>query len=150
MSKATYLRHGRGQSLNSIEAKNDGRHPASYFAKSLGQGVTAADIITACGRGEWHHTGAYANRTFFYDSDEIAESKDAIFAARDARKAKATERTGTATIKWVEFHGQGRYVKARECEFTGLATLKGDWLSFDGKRKNITANSFKSLNWETK
>ncbi len=148
MSKATYLRHGRGQSLNSIKAKDEGRLPASYFAKELGQGITAADIINACGKGEWHHTGAFASRTNFYEIDDIEDNMEAIIDARDARKAKLDGvKTGIATIKFVEFTKHGRKFKAHKIEFTGEATLKGDWVTFGGQRKNITANSFTSLTW---
>ena len=85
MTRATYLRHGRGESLGSLRAKNDGLHPASYWAKM--HGLSTDLVRTLCGRPtERHHTGKYATLTDFYrwpfdtdDRDDLASAlADAI------------------------------------------------------------------------
>lgn len=69
---ANYLRFGRGESLRSLEAKSEGKFPKTTFKKEYGitpkQWVQIEAIHTPT---EWHHTGKYANRTYFYDPAEV-------------------------------------------------------------------------------
>lgn len=125
---ASYLRYGRGESLNSIEAKQDGRFPASWWARKIGRGVTAADIVKAIGVGEWHHTGAHARETPFYGAEEIEEAMGEILEAREARKGLVADTfAGKATI--VDFYRDGcNRLRAQRREVEGQMTIKGDWL----------------------
>lgn len=75
--KATYLRFGRGESLNSLKAKNYGKFPLTGAAKDLGvstsafkAGISKADIIPC----EWHHVGKFATAVDFFDTEECDNS----------------------------------------------------------------------------
>lgn len=98
---ATYLRHGRGRSLNAEAAMDSGRMPASHIAKAIGQGTTAAFITQyAPSTGEWHHVGKYATHVAFYDlytcfewldSDEGKAKLAAFKSERKAARANGPE-----------------------------------------------------------
>ena len=163
---ATYLKDNRGESLNSLKAKAEGRFPASYWAKRFGKGITAADIIGVMEKLsdeplEWHHTGGYAAMTPFfsaedfepyidvdYEDDEyIVEPMTLICVARDKRLMMAKPRTFTVWASWPEWIGRGRYAKKVTHEYTGEAVLKGDWLTFEYNgakvRKDVTGRNFR-------
>lgn len=145
--KASYLAAGRGESLGSIAAKENGLLTAGRLAALIGKGVTAADVVSGLGIGEWHHVGAYASKVAFYDPDEDCspEALELIFAARDKRVASASATTweGRRVVaKWTEFTN-ARRPKPIPCEYTGLADRRGDWLIFDGQRKKISGNTFR-------
>jgi len=100
---ATYLRHGRGRSVNAEAAMDSGRMPASHIAKAIGQGTTAAFVTqNAPSTGEWHHVGKYASRVKFFDLDTCLEwlSSDEGKASLAAYKAerKAARASGTDWI----------------------------------------------------
>lgn len=92
--KATYLRFGRGESLNSIAAKGDGKWPKSHAARVLGVSQKAfmagivASGISSC---EWHHTGKYATVTEFWDTEEIASDQEFWRGAAAAYKGRRRE-----------------------------------------------------------
>lgn len=163
---ATYLKDNRGESLNSLKAKAEGRFPASYWAKQLGKGITAADIIEVLERLsdeplEWHHTGGYAAITPFFSAEDFepyldlddedeeitVEPMEFILAARDARLAASRPATLTVWASWPEWIGRGRYTKKVTHEYSGEAVLKGDWLHFEYNgqkvRKNVTGRWFR-------
>lgn len=143
---ATYLKHGRGESLNSIAAKEEGRKPASYWVKEIGHGVTAKDIATVIGIGEWHHTGSFANRTPFYDAEEIGEFRAEIIAAAKARKDSMNVDEFDGTVVVVDFYKSGRRWKADERTVVGRMKIKGDWLILpDGERIKRSGNRVKSV-----
>lgn len=158
---ASYLRHSRGESFNSLIAKEEGRMPASYWAKQIGKGVTASDIQKALGtHGEYHHTGKYASRTPFYSAEDfdrnadLDEAREAavlaplpdpmelIFAARDARRA--VKETKTYRIAWAEWYGNGRRKTRYDYTFEGEATIDGNWIKFthngQAMRKSLGGN----------
>lgn len=92
---ATYIRHGRGRSINAEIAMSNNRLPASHIAKALGKGCTAAFIsANAPSSGEWHHVGKYAQMVDFYDLDavlewfETAEAQELFAEYKAARKAE--------------------------------------------------------------
>ena len=68
---ASYLKHGRGESLRSLDAKSDGKFPKTTFKKEYGLTPKLwkllEDVYTP---SEWHHTGKYANKTYFYCPQE--------------------------------------------------------------------------------
>ncbi len=149
MSTATYFRRGEGKSVNAQIAESEGRKTASGWASHLGRRISASDIKEALGQREWHHTGKYASETFYYDRHEIDDGMKAIIAARDARLAQAKEiavRIGHATVKWTEWIGIKRPTKVQK-SYTGEVELRGDWVSFDGRKKRTTANSFVGIEW---
>lgn len=69
---ATYLRYGRGESLRSLSAKADGTFPKTLFKKEYSitpkQWKMIDEIHTP---SEWHHTGKYANKTYFYNPADV-------------------------------------------------------------------------------
>lgn len=89
--KARYLAdNGRGQSLNSLRAKADGRFPRTLAAAHLSLSVKAFDA--GCARcnyrpTEWHHVGKYAQAVTFYDTGELAGEWEFWLGARSAYKA---------------------------------------------------------------
>ena len=166
---ATYLRDNRGESLNSLKAKAEGRFPASYWAKRLGRGITAADIIEVMERLsdeplEWHHTGGYAAQTPFFGPDDfkpyidvdhegeeyIVEPGILILAARDARLAASKPETLQVWATWTEWIGRGRYAKKVIHEYTGEAVRKGDWLHFEYNGKAIRKDTMgRAFRWRS-
>lgn len=147
---ATYLRYGRGESLNSIEAKREGRCPASYWAKEIGRGVTAADIKSAFDADdkwtrEYHHTGKYAQATLFYAGFEIDEMMEEIIAKRDARRARGARdvRVKATILDFTRSGRCGRW-KAVERVYEGAATIKNNWLIMPTERISLIGNRLKS------
>lgn len=138
-SLATYLRDGRGESLRSLEAKDRGRYPASYIARRIGQGVIAADVAKAITPCEAHHTGSIANLTAFYDWGQMDDDAiDMILRARDERRAKAKSHgPGQYHIVYKEFIRSGKCHrwKCITHEYTGEATVRGQFIYFDGMKK---------------
>lgn len=142
---ATYLRDGRGESLRSIEAKENDRYPASHIARFIGKGVTAADVAEVMIPCEAHHTGKYAKLTEFYNWAEVTDDVIAkILAARDARKSAGDE-TGQYRIVYKEFTRlYGRW-HCTTHEYEGEATIKGAFIHFDGQKKRLES---KNLSYE--
>lgn len=69
---ATYLKFGRGESIRSLQAKATGVYPKTLFKKQYSitekQWKSIDEIHTP---SEWHHTGKYANRTYFYNPEDV-------------------------------------------------------------------------------
>ena len=107
---ATYIRHGRGRSINAEIAMDNGRLPASHIAKEIGKGCTAAFISAhAPSSGEWHHVGKYAQMVDFYDLDTVLEwfetpEAQELFAEHKAeRKARLANKNAGKIIADVSF-----------------------------------------------
>ena len=93
---ATYIRKGRGESIRSLEAKENYRMPKSVWAKFLGISPKKVTEIME-DTGEWHHTGMYANRTSFlkipgadYDGTwQLTDREAFVSFAKKALKIKS-------------------------------------------------------------
>lgn len=109
---ATYFRHGRGHSINALNAHDQGRFPATHAARILG--ISAKLLREVAEPSEWHHVGKYATRCDYYDTAE--QPSDVCRAILD-RKLKpearatwqrlldeATEREATEAREIGEFH----------------------------------------------
>ena len=71
---ASYLRYARGESLNSLKAKADGKYPKSLFVKEYGiKPKTKKFLEQNYKPTEWHHTGKFANETYFWNFQEIVK-----------------------------------------------------------------------------
>ena len=148
----SYIERGEGRSIRAQQAEDDGRVVASVLAKLIGRGVTAADVVEAAGVSEWHHTGKFARRTPYYDpadfalkgdedGDEDAEEATAkVLAAQDRRLAATVATESTYRIRWTEWSGTGRRKSREDHEYIGPATVEGNWVRFDGKRKRTDGN----------
>lgn len=91
---ATYITKGRGESLNSLDAKAEGKWPRTHAARLLGVSPKAfiaglaSSGITSC---EWHHTGKYATATEFYDVAEIEATPEFWRGAAECYRGKKRE-----------------------------------------------------------
>jgi hypothetical protein len=145
---ATYIRHGRGKSFNAIDAEESGRATASVFAKEIGKGVLAADILSALPYGEWHHSGKFASAVRYFGQEEIEAGMPAILAARNARlavKPLTVRAIGTAT--WQTFGKSGGRWKCYQKSFAGEIEINGQWAIFDGKRMSTAGKNFHGIRW---
>lgn len=72
---ATYLRNGRGRSVNASIAEGENKLPLTRAVKALSQiaRITqrrARAIFTEIGRCEWHHVGRYATACDYYSINQ--------------------------------------------------------------------------------
>ena len=132
-------------------AESEGRFTASRIAKIIGHGVNAADVKDVLGdKGEWHHTGTYANRTNYYDglafmiimghdcsgydtdyldACDIKDAEEYITLIRNQaaqRKAKSSnvQKWKGCTVKWTEWIGSRRHPKRIDHEWTNCIIEK--------------------------
>jgi len=101
----SYLKQGRGSSYRAIQAANEGRVPESkinayidrypIFLQFFRTKKEARQFIIDSSPTEWHHTGKYGNKTFFYDLPYAAGILlDMVNPPRQGREAKAYPRFG--------------------------------------------------------
>ena len=74
---------GQGKSDRALAAESQGRYPITHAPRVLRDGLAAAGIkktLKACrqlleadGTNEWHHTGKYGKRTWYYDTRKLIE-----------------------------------------------------------------------------
>jgi hypothetical protein len=67
----------KGKSNNAISAENDGKLPATQFAKWARKwfpGVVAQDVRIALVATEWHHSSKFFNRVDYYDKRDLLEN----------------------------------------------------------------------------
>jgi hypothetical protein len=106
--------------------------------------LTVKEIEDICSYSEWHHTGKYFNRQYFYDRDyEFSQSEiDRILALNEAKKAHLSDVKRKA--KYLTWEGTRNHPKAIEHVEEG--TVKGNWFYLeDGSKKSINSNGFKFL-----
>jgi hypothetical protein len=76
MSTATYLRSGRGRSVNAEIAESDGKMPLTRAIVAVAKAVgcthaQARELLAYVGACEWHHVGKYAAECDYYDVDDV-------------------------------------------------------------------------------
>jgi len=142
------------QSNNALDAKREGKFPASTCARKLGVPV---EFVRRHHSGEWHHTSKHYNCVNFFDLDhlrEILETEEGqqelceIKTTLAEKKQVAPEIIENATGQYLEWSGTRNHPKAHEVTFTGAkATKKGEWWTIEipgqkAFRKNVNARGF--------
>lgn len=130
---------GRGKSNNAVWAEEDGLMTATQCAKYLRdqgfKGCTSKAVKDLVPEKEWHHTSKFYNETSYYDptvaAEYMAEHLDGWKARQKQKKCSA--RTVTGTIEWTEWVTKRERI---EHTYTGEFQIKGDWVIFEGRRKN--------------
>lgn len=143
---ATYLRHGRGESLNAQDARSRGLLTASQLAKKIGKKVSAADIDNSLGAEEWHHVGGYAAKVYFYSPELTDEELEEVLAARDRRLAESVEkwRVSYTLLTFTKRSFSNWDVSSEQLE--EVVTFKGDWLIRpDGSRVKLFGKRIQNL-----
>ena len=158
------------KSDNAIKAERDDRYPMTAAKRVLKERLAANGIKVTlaqaewllkelrCGT-EWHHVSKFANEIDYYDvgnaveqlaplggdEEDVRAAATLIEQTRLAcrKKTKPTERTFRVRIEYTEWSGRGRYKSRDDREYEGPATIRGDWVTFDGKRKKMSGNWIK-------
>ena len=126
-------------------AESEGRFPATKIATIIGGGVQARDVKEVLGtKGEWHHTGTYANETSYYDAipfllvlgkdcsgydtdhlddcdlEDAREEIDQIKALAAARNKQASgvRKWKGCVVKWTEWSGSRRRPQRTDFEWS--------------------------------
>ena len=131
------------ESNNSIDAKQNGRFPASILAKRIGVKTGAIkSLLTPC---EWHHTSSRFNMTDFYDEEEAYEILDRLKAWENAEEVETTK---NCTVIYKEWGGSRKHPICHNVTITADVEKKGEWFkiypidgakSFRKKETNIVS-----------
>lgn len=143
---ASYLRYGRGESLNAQDARKRGLLTASQLAKKIGKKVSAADIDNSLGADEWHHVGGYAAKVYFYSPELTDEELEKVFQARDRRLGEVAERwrVSYTLLTFTKRSFSNWDVTSETLE--EIVTFKGDWLTRpDGSRVKLFGKRIQNL-----
>ncbi len=154
------------KSDNAIWAERNERYPMTsarkvlrerLLAKGIDVTLTQADWLLKeirCST-EWHHVSKWANEVDYYDVDDAVQTLTSFDDDEDKEEAMAlvqqarltckkrkdpTERTVRVQIKYTEWSGYGRHKSRNDYGYEGRATIKGNWIKFDGKRKKLSGN----------
>ena len=136
-------------------AYNKGLLPASKISAELK--IPTKLIKEFCTVEEWHHTSSRYNETLFFDKKcvstifgiktlcDCCEPNDKAIKALNTKSDVDIKELGRCVIRYEEWSGSKRYGSFIDYEVeVENATLKGDWIMFNGQRKNVTGNHFKS------
>lgn len=138
-------------SVGAANAKAEGKLTASEFGKRLG--VSAAAVKKVLGEdGEWHHTSSRYNITNFYEIEDLTANglREAIKKVKEmrafdsAKKALSIAEKFTAKkLEYLEWGGTRRHPTAEKIILENVpCEKKGDWISFNGLRKNVNTRGF--------
>jgi len=79
---ATYIRNGRGKSINAYLAESQGKYPLTKATTVIYRklkpyfNITKKDVrkwLLLLGSSEYHHVGKYATCCDYYDTEEIID-----------------------------------------------------------------------------
>ncbi|MBA2116734.1 hypothetical protein [Bremerella alba] len=144
------------KSDNALLAEQEERFPISEGKKRLRQALSLRAIpstLYGCecllkeygDSGEWHHVSKFANCVDYYDVGEVLElfeqpTQELLTMAKAKKPQPAEVNEVNVVIRWKEFEGKGRYWRSYECDYVGKASIRGDWIQFNGKRKKLSGN----------
>ena len=138
--------HNFSKSNNAVIAERNGLYPKTQAIKEIAKkyGFSQKKVKAWIDAGgytpsEWHHSSKFYNEIQYYntelDEDALEDLTDFEPASSDPKKS---EESGIYLIQWIEWEGTRRHPKAVKHEYEGRAVIKGDWISFDNKKKKIS------------
>lgn len=146
------------KSDRAIEAEEENRFPLTEAKRQLRKQLSELGIQSThfgCEQllrkrgytGEWHHVSKFARRIDYFDVGAVVNlfvktpsaELSALAVARKPRVKVPDAQEVRIKAKWRQ-HSSARNFRIQRYE--GPATIRGDWIAFDGRRKRLSGKFF--------